>query len=106
MQEYCSIEKENKEVLKAQYQGGMYQLLFAGRACYSAREHRVLQTTNQTTKATGSLPLRTWHCRLGHLNVDDIRKLAKESAIDIYINEDHDRTDICIPCLQLGVSNL
>jgi len=56
-------------------------------------EHRVLQTT----KATG---IRTWHRRLGHLNVDDIRKLAKESAIDIYINEDHDRTDICIACLQ------
>ena len=91
------IKKENKEVLKAQHQNGMYQLLLQDEPVTMQLEvHRVLQTS----KATGSLPLRTWHRRLGHLNVDDIRKLAKESAIDIYINEDHDKTDICIPCLQ------
>jgi len=95
MREYCLIKKENKEVLKAQYQNGMYQLLLQDEPV-TMQEHQALQTT----KATGSLPLRTWHRWLGHLNVDDIRKIANESAIDIYINEDHDKTDICIPCLQ------
>jgi len=89
MREYCSIKKENKEVLKAQYQGGMYQLLLQDKP-FTVQEYQVLQTT----KAIGSLPLWMWHRRLGHLNVDNIRKLVKESAIDIYINQDYNTTDL------------
>ena len=31
--------------------------------------------------------MRTWHRRLGHLNMQDIRALAKGSAVDIKINK-------------------
>jgi len=32
-------------------------------------------------------PLHAWHCRLGHFNEDNIDRLAKESAGDIFMDE-------------------
>ena len=47
-----------------------------------------------------TLSLRTWHCRLGHLNEGDIRILAKNAATKIKLDTSSNSEPLCIPCLQ------
>src|SRR5438270_2026267 len=54
-------------------------------------------TENQSKPANGSL--EHWHKRLGHLNVDSVKRVLKRHNITWTNEKDFDRKT-CLPCLQ------
>lgn len=56
--------------------------------------------TNTGKEAMAPLPLKTWHRRLGHLNNEDIRILAQNTATGIQLHNENTANSICVPCLR------
>ena len=54
-----------------------------------------------TESSTSYAPIDTWHCRLGHLNTDDIMRMIRKGMVKgMEITGTHSPSSVCEPCLK------
>ena len=116
----CEITKDGHVAALARKKDGLYTLLAkqhapertyvasvpaigssSDSACQSETEPLIAMPAK--TEKSSSATLRTWHRRLGHLNVDSVIKMVRKGMVkgmDIIGSLKPDRSHACKPCLE------